>query len=221
MVPVHDDDLLHGTFRPILPVPAAGNDDGNFKRHGAWRKQLFLLHVPKFTVTLSAAHGEEQMSDKKTSNPIAILASSASPRTTLSIYPEPFFTRMRKREKRPLGDIFGLRNFGVNLTRLAPGGESALLHRHSKQDEFVFVLEGEPTLVTNVEEITLSPGMCAGFPAQGLAHQLVNRTDQEAVFLEFGDRTAGDEGSYPRDDLEASLGPDGKWVFKHKDGRPY
>ena len=88
---------------------------------------------------------------------------------------------MAKREKRPLGDLFGLKNFGVNLTRLAPGGESALLHRHSKQDEFVYILDGEPTLVTDGEEVTLSPGMCAGFPAQGLAHQLVNRTDRTVV----------------------------------------
>ena len=67
----------------------------------------------------------------------------------------------------------------------------------------------------------LTPGMCAGFPAQGIAHQLVNRTDRDVVYLEVGDRTAGDEGSYPRDDLKASLGPDGKWMYTHKDGRPY
>src|SRR5215210_2178737 len=78
-------------------------------------------------------------------SPVAIVAASAPPRTRPSTYPEPFFSRMAKREKRPLGDLFGLKNFGVNLTRLAPGGESALLHRHSKQDEFVYILEGEPT----------------------------------------------------------------------------
>ena len=161
------------------------------------------------------------MSDGKTSSPIAILASLAPPRTKPSSYPEPFLTRMSQREKRPLGDLFGLKNFGVNLTRLAPGGQSALLHRHSKQDEFVYVLEGEPTLVTDIDEITLSPGMCAGFPAQGVAHQLVNRTDRDVVYLEIGDRTPGDEGTYPRDDLKASLGPDGQWIYTHKDGRPY
>lgn len=161
------------------------------------------------------------MSDGGAPKVIAVLASSAPPRTKPSTYPEPFFARMGKREKRPLGDLFGLRNFGVNLTRLAPGGESALLHRHSRQDEFVYILEGEPTLVTETEEIALSPGMCAGFPAEGIAHQLVNRTDRDVVYLEIGDRTAGDEGSYPRDDLKASLGADGKWVYTHKDGRPY
>lgn len=154
-------------------------------------------------------------------SPIAICAADAAPRTKPSTYPEPFFSRMLKREKRPLGDLFGLKNFGVNLTRLHPGGESALLHRHSKQDEFVYVVEGEPTLVTDTEEVQLSPGMCAGFPAEGIAHQLVNRTDRDVVYLEIGDRTPGDEGFYPRDDLKAAQDAGGGWVFTHKDGRPY
>lgn len=161
------------------------------------------------------------MSERKAEGPIAIKADMAPPRTKPSNYPEPFFRRMANREKRPLGDLFGLKNFGVNLTRLAPGGESALLHRHSKQDEFVFVLQGEPTLVTETAEMTLSPGMCAGFPAQGVAHQLVNRTRQDVVILEVGDRTPGDEGSYPSDDIQAVVGSDGTWIFTHKDGRPY
>jgi uncharacterized cupin superfamily protein len=153
--------------------------------------------------------------------PLAIKAEDAALRTKPSNYPEPFFSRMGKREKRPLGDIFGLKNFGVNLTRLLPGGESALLHRHSKQDEFVFIVEGTPTLVTDAGEIELAPGMCAGFPAAGVAHHLVNRTTSDVVYLEIGDRTPGDEGSYPNDDLKASLGPDGKWRFTRKDGSGY
>lgn len=161
------------------------------------------------------------MSQTRPPPPLAILATSAPPRATPSAYPEPFFSRMAKRQKRPLGDLFGLKNFGVNLTRLAPGGESALLHRHSRQDEFVYVLEGEPTLVTDAGETRLSPGMCAGFPAQGIAHQLVNRTERDVVYLEIGDRTPGDEAAYPADDLKASLGPDGAWRFTRKDGRPY
>ena len=97
-----------------------------------------------------------------------------------------------------------------------PGGESALLHRHTKQDEFIYVLEGSPTLVTDKGEVTLSAGMCAG-----LAHQLVNRTGSNVTYLEIGDRTPGDEGSYPVDDIKALLGPDGNWQFTHKDGRKY
>lgn len=152
---------------------------------------------------------------------IAIAANTAPPRTKPSNYPEPFFSRMAKREKRPLGDLFGLKNFGVNLTRLFPGGESALLHRHEQQDEFVYILQGTPTLVTDKGETILSPGMCAGFPAQGIAHQLVNRTREDVIYLEVGDRTPGDEVSYPGDDIQAVLGPDRVWSFTHKDGRPY
>jgi uncharacterized cupin superfamily protein len=161
------------------------------------------------------------MTENKTPAPLALVAKDMPPRTKSSNYPEPFFSRMAKREKRPLGDAFGLKNFGVNLTRLAPGGESALLHRHSKQDEMVYILEGEPTLVTDQGEVQLRPGMCAGFPAGGIAHQLVNRTNKDVLYLEIGDRTPGDEGRYPNDDIKAALGPDGKWVFTHKDGRAY
>jgi uncharacterized cupin superfamily protein len=161
------------------------------------------------------------MSAEPKLSPIAIEAASAPPRIKPSNYPEPFFSRMAKREKRPLGDLFGLKNFGVNLTRLKPGGESALLHRHSKQDEFVYILEGNPTLVTDRGEVALAPGMCAGFAAGGIAHQLVNRTDRDVVYLEMGDRTPGDDGTYPADDLKAALGPDGQWQFTHRDGRPY
>lgn len=152
--------------------------------------------------------------------PLAITAADAAPRTKPSNYPEPFYSRMLRREKRPLGDLFGLKNFGVNLTRIAPGGESALMHRHTRQDEFVYVLEGRPTLVTDQGEIGLAPGMCAGFPAGGIAHHLVNRTEEEVVYLEMGDRTAGDGASYPDDDLKAEF-VDGAYRFTHKDGTPY
>jgi uncharacterized cupin superfamily protein len=161
------------------------------------------------------------MSNGTTSGPAAIKALEVPARTKASNYPEPFFSRMSRREKRALGDFFGLRNFGVNLTRLQPGGESALLHRHSRQDELVFILEGTPTLVTDGEEALLSPGMCAGFPAGGTAHHLVNRTGTDVLYLEIGDRTAGDEGFYPKDDIQAAQAADGSWSFRHKDGRPY
>jgi uncharacterized cupin superfamily protein len=63
--------------------------------------------------------------------------------------------------------------------------------------------------------------MCAGFPAQGIAHQLINKTGSDVLYLEIGDRTPGDEGSYPEDDLKAAQGSDGKWIYTHKDGCPY
>ena len=161
------------------------------------------------------------MSDESKPHPLAIAAADAPLRAKPSNYPEPFFSRMAGRTKRPLGDLFGLKNFGVNLTTLHPGGESALLHRHSKQDEFIYILEGEPTLVTDRGEIVLRPGMCAGFPAMGLAHHLVNRSSADVVYLEMGDRTAGDAGAYPNDDIQAVMDGAGKWAFTHKDGRPY
>ncbi len=153
--------------------------------------------------------------------PLAVEAAAVPVRARASNYPEPYATRMQKREKRQLGDIFGLSNFGVNLTRLAPGGESALMHRHAKADEFIYILEGAPTLVTEEGEVDLRPGMCAGFPAQGAAHQLVNRSDADVVYLEIGDRIPGDSAVYPNDDIQVAAGPDGNWVFTRKDGSPF
>lgn len=153
--------------------------------------------------------------------PLAVIASDAAPRTKPSNYPEPFASRMLGREKRPLGDLFGLTTFGVNLTRLAPNARSALRHAHTRQDEFIYVIHGFPTLHTDEGRTRLSPGMCAGFKAgTGNGHCLINETSEEVVYLEVGDRTAGDEGSYPDDDLQAAM-VDGKWKFTRKDGTPY
>ena len=160
------------------------------------------------------------MTDDPARAPAAIVAADAPPRTKPSIYPPVFAKRVAGRVKHPLGDLFGLKNFGVNLTRLPPGVESALFHKHTKQDELVFILEGHPTLVTESGETELAPGMCAGFPAGGTAHQLVNRTKEDVVYLEVGDRTPGDEGVYPREDLTA-VRVAGAWARLHKDGTPY
>jgi uncharacterized cupin superfamily protein len=98
---------------------------------------------------------------------------------------------------------------------------SSLHHTHSHQDEFIYVIEGAPTLLTDAGETQLRPGMAAGFPAAGTAHHLENRTAQDCVLLEIGDRTEGDEVSYPTDDIQAVMGDDGRWRFFHKDGKPY
>ncbi|MCY4610056.1 MAG: cupin domain-containing protein [bacterium] len=150
--------------------------------------------------------------------PVAIAAVDVPPRTKPSNYPEPFASRMTRREKRMLGDFLGLKNLGVNLTTIAPGGESALMHTHSQQDELIHVLEGEAVLATPSGETRLSPGMCAGFPARGGAHHILNRGDRDLVILEIGDRPEGDEGRYPQDDIQAAMGADGKWRFTRKDG---
>ena len=153
--------------------------------------------------------------------PVAVIAAEVPERSKPSVYPEPFAARMAGREKRQLGEQFGLTNFGVNLTRLAPNAVSALRHTHTKQDEFIYILQGRPTLHTDEGRTQLSPGMCAGFKAgTGNGHRLINETAEEVVYIEVGDRTSGDEGSYPDDDLKA-LFVEGKWKFVHKDGVPY
>ncbi len=157
-----------------------------------------------------------------TETPVAVVAADAPPRKLASNYPEPFASRMMGRVKRPLGDLFGLSNFGVNLTTLLPGGMSSLRHAHSHQDELVYILKGEPTLVTDAGETVLRPGMAAGFKAGTMdAHHLVNRTDRDVVYLEIGDRAARDRAHYPDDDIVGALGTDGRWHFVHKNGQRY
>lgn len=142
-------------------------------------------------------------------------------RTKPSLYPDEYAALMQGREKRQLGDYFGLTNFGVNLTRLKPEAISALRHAHSRQDEFMYILQGHPTLKTDDGQTTLSPGMCIGFPAdKGNANNLVNETSEDVLYLEIGDRTPGDEAVYPDDDIQAKLIGD-QWVFTHKNGDPY
>jgi len=151
----------------------------------------------------------------------ATLATDVPPRPKKTVYPDVFAARVAGREKRMLGDFFELKNFGVNLTQLAPGSESALRHSHEKQDEFIYVLEGAPTLVTNSGEQQLGPGMCAGFRAgTGDAHHLVNRTSSNALYLEVGDRTPGEVVEYPDDDLNL-ISVEGTWHAHRKDGSPY
>ncbi|WP_029554847.1 cupin domain-containing protein [Xanthobacter sp. 91] len=149
-----------------------------------------------------------------------LAAEDVPPRTKPSNYPAPFAARMAGREKRQLGDAFGLSRFGVNLTTLAPGAQSALLHRHTRQEEFVYILAGTPTLRTDEGEFPLGPGMCIGFPANGLAHHLVNRSAAEVRYLEIGDRDPQDAGTYPEDDLVAHFSATG-WSFTRKDGTPW
>jgi uncharacterized cupin superfamily protein len=139
-----------------------------------------------------------------------------------SRYPQVFAARVQGRVRRALGDFFGLTNFGINLTRLAPGAMSALRHCHSRQDEFIYVVAGEPMMVTDAGETQLKPGMCAGFRAgSGDAHHLINRTQTEVLYLEIGDRGEGDHVEYPDDDLRVEPAPGGGRRMLHKDGTPY
>jgi uncharacterized cupin superfamily protein len=133
-------------------------------------------------------------------------------------YPEHLRGPFAGREKRALGDPLGLTSFGVSLP---PGTASALRHWHSLEDEFVMVLEGDATLVTEAGETVLRPGMAAVFPkGKADGHQLVNRGKSDVVYLEVGDRRPGDDVAYPDDDL-AALWRDGRRVYVQTDGRPY
>ena len=152
------------------------------------------------------------------------------PEVRRTTYPEPFASRVRDRARRKLGDACGLTQFGVNLVTLGPGGQSALRHWHTHEDEFVYVLSGELVLVTGAGEQVLGPGMCAGYKAgEQDAHHFVNRSGRPATYLEIGTRSAEDTAFYPDDDLmwadretglPAPFGSTGT-VAAHKDGRRY
>jgi len=150
----------------------------------------------------------------------ALDPATVDPRTD-SGYPEPYRSRVLPREKRSLGDALGLRQFGVNLTTLAPAKESSMRHWHTREDEFVYVLEGELVLRTDTGEQLLRAGCCAGFPAgSGDGHQLVNRSDRPAVYLEVGSRDDADEVFYP--DVDLLYNPPGQpGRYTHRDGTPY
>lgn len=150
------------------------------------------------------------------SYPRALVAAELPARSATN-YPAEFARRVEGRRKQVLGEPFGLANFGVNRVTLPAGAQSAVRHSHRVQDEFVFVLSGELTLIDDDGELTLGPGMCAGFRHGGPAHHLVNRGGGDAVYLEIGDRLPGDAAEYPDDDLKAERSGAG-WRFTRRDG---
>ena len=138
-------------------------------------------------------------------------------------YPEPYRSRVMPREKRRLGDALGLKKIGVNRTTLAPGRESSMRHWHTHEEEFVFVLEGEVVLRTRGGEQLLKVGSCAGFPA-GVddGHQLINRGDRPAVYLEVSNRDAEDTVYYSDTDVDMVVNPpNARGKVTRRDGTPY
>lgn len=151
----------------------------------------------------------------------ALDPTTVPPRTS-SGYPEAFRTRVTPRDKRALGDALGLTRFGVNLTTLYPGKESSMRHYHAREDELVYVLEGEVVLRTDAGEQVLRAGMCAGFPAGTTdGHQLVNRSAHPARYLEIGNRDPLDVVGYSDVDLACSKDAAGAWVYTRRDGSSY
>ncbi len=138
-----------------------------------------------------------------------------------SAYPAHLSTELEGRFRRRLGDRLGIRNFGVNLLRLAPGAWSSQRHWHSRQDELIYVLEGEVVLTTDGGENVLGAGMVAAFPAgEANGHHLVNRGERDVLVLEIGDRAPGDEVVYPDVDMAARMGLPA-YTFSRKDGTPF
>lgn len=143
------------------------------------------------------------------------------PARTGTIYPAPFNEGYDKRHKRALTQKLGLSQFGTNITTLEPGGKSAERHWHKNEDEFVYILQGNPTLVDMHGKTELSPGMALGFPAGDKnGHQIINESDEDAIILEVGTRASEEEADYPDIDLKVKASG-GKFVFTHNDGTPY
>ncbi len=140
-----------------------------------------------------------------------------------TLYPEPYASRVMPREKRRLGEALGLTKIGINRTTLPPGKESSMRHWHTHEDEFVFVLEGEVVLRTNTGEQVLRAGSCAGFPAGSEdGHQLINRSDRPAVYLEIGNRDPADTAYYPDPDVDMIANPPhARGKLTRKNGTPY
>lgn len=137
-------------------------------------------------------------------------------------YPPPNDQVLNGKLRRALGDPNGLTKFGVNLTEMAPGAVSALRHWHSEEDEFIYITEGTPTLVTDAGEQQLRAGMCACFPADsGDAHRLENRSDAVVRYLEIGNRSAREEVHYPDDDMIMKRVAGEAPSFTRADGSPY
>jgi uncharacterized cupin superfamily protein len=136
-------------------------------------------------------------------------------------YPAAFQRVVAGREKQPLGNGAGLTQFGVNRTRLKPGAASSLRHWHEKEDEFVYILEGEVVLVEEDGETILKAGDAAGFKA-GVpnGHQLINRSNADVVYLEIGSRIAGERAHYPDVDLAMTSSED-RVTFTRKSGEPH
>ena len=136
-------------------------------------------------------------------------------------YPAPFRKVVAGRARKRLGLAAGLDQFGVNLTTLKPGAASALRHWHEKEDEFVYVLEGEVVLIEDGGETALKPGDAAGFKANNRnGHHLVNKSTRDAVYLEIGTRSKHERAEYPDVDLVAISDEKGE-RYTHKNGEPY
>jgi uncharacterized cupin superfamily protein len=152
--------------------------------------------------------------------PSVLVATDVASRST-TIYPAEYARPLDGRMKRALGDQFGLTQFGVNLTVLAPGASSSERHWHQVEDELIYVLDGEVMLVDEAGEHAMTAGMYAGFKA-GVAngHKLVNRSAKPVTVLEVGTRSPEETATYPDADM-VGIKTNGKFSFTRKDRTPF
>ena len=143
------------------------------------------------------------------------------PVDTRTGYPPPFDGVVVGRERKRLGNAVGLDQFGVNLTTLKPGAASALRHWHEREDELVYILQGEVVLIEDDGETVLRPGDAAGFKANSrVGHHLVNKSNRDVVYLEIGTRSKHEYAEYP--DVDMKVVRDDKGMrYMHKNGEPY
>ncbi len=161
------------------------------------------------------------MSDPKRTAEELVVDPKGLPEEFGSPYPKPYDAIVTKRHRKRLSPALGLSKYGVNIVRIEPGGHSSARHWHSEQDEFVYILEGEATLITDEGETVLSAGMAAGFPAGNPnGHTLANRSDADVLALEVGDRPRVEDVTYPDIDMANSV-RDGKPHFLRKDGSAF
>jgi uncharacterized cupin superfamily protein len=138
-----------------------------------------------------------------------------------TFYPAEFQAECLGRHKQAIGDVAGLTQFGVNITRISPGSASALRHWHENEDEFIYVLEGELVLAENGGEVVLKAGDAAGFKAgSGNAHRLINRSERDAVYFEVGTRAKSEKVHYPDVDLVMERDEKSR-RYLHRSGEPY
>lgn len=143
------------------------------------------------------------------------------PEINLTGYPPPFDAIVKGRYRKRLGDAGNLTQFGVNLTRLEPGSASAQRHWHQEEDEFVYILAGQATLIDDDGETGLGPGDAAAFKAgEQNGHHLVNKSDADVLYLEIGTRAASERGDYSDIDMRFEVN-DNVTRYLHKDGIPY
>ncbi|MTH77228.1 cupin domain-containing protein [Paracoccus aestuariivivens] len=134
-----------------------------------------------------------------------------------SSYPEPYNLGSGNLSYRHISEAGGLSQYGVALETLHPGGQSSQMHWEEHEDEFLYMLSGELTVIEDGNATIIGPGdACCWKAGEPVAHCLKNHTDQPATYLIVGSRNPDNICHYPGLDMLAT--PEG---YTHLDGTPY